>query len=462
MTQEKFKKLKMLGQPSNEWHDYLQYGFDSKDIEVLLAIVKQNNVLALKEDDDEIWAPIHAWRVLGQLGDDEIVEPLIDLLNQFAQSDDDWSIQDFPKVFAMIGSSAITSLKQFLYLRTNEEYARVIVNDALAAIYIKDKSVRAEIIDAYNHYLQSPDERAYDLNGLIIANIMDMKITELFEPIAGLFAGNMVDDSICGNLSDVSRALGIKQTKSISRPKAQSINKFSFEKSYQIINKYFKKYATKYSLQEISHLDGYLAAIICSDKMIPPYVWSFEIWGSEKHQPNWENFEEYEEFNNCMVEYNNKLSIELYQDNYQPLIVEDENGKTYPGVWCVGFIDASKYWQADTEDFSIPATLGFGMISILADKNPEDIIQRLNLDIQTIEDNLAENVASIYHELQDELKDDNFDNYNDHLFNDFDALESKPSYQKEQTYIREGKKVGRNEACPCGSGKKHKKCCINK
>ncbi len=27
---------------------------------------------------------------------------------------------------------------------------------------------------------------------------------------------------------------------------------------------------------------------------------------------------------------------------------------------------------------------------------------------------------------------------------------------------REGPKVGRNDSCPCGSGKKYKKCCLNK
>ncbi len=27
---------------------------------------------------------------------------------------------------------------------------------------------------------------------------------------------------------------------------------------------------------------------------------------------------------------------------------------------------------------------------------------------------------------------------------------------------REGPKVGRNDACPCGSGKKYKKCCLDK
>ena len=31
--------------------------------------------------------------------------------------------------------------------------------------------------------------------------------------------------------------------------------------------------------------------------------------------------------------------------------------------------------------------------------------------------------------------------------------------RKPQTVKREGKKVGRNEPCPCGSGKKYKKCC---
>jgi hypothetical protein len=33
---------------------------------------------------------------------------------------------------------------------------------------------------------------------------------------------------------------------------------------------------------------------------------------------------------------------------------------------------------------------------------------------------------------------------------------------KELPYVRETLKVGRNEPCPCGSGKKYKKCCLNK
>ena len=31
--------------------------------------------------------------------------------------------------------------------------------------------------------------------------------------------------------------------------------------------------------------------------------------------------------------------------------------------------------------------------------------------------------------------------------------------KKMHTFVREGKKIGRNDPCPCGSGKKYKHCC---
>ena len=34
--------------------------------------------------------------------------------------------------------------------------------------------------------------------------------------------------------------------------------------------------------------------------------------------------------------------------------------------------------------------------------------------------------------------------------------------KKMHTFVREGKKIGRNDPCPCGSGKKYKQCCGRK
>lgn len=44
----------------------------------------------------------------------------------------------------------------------------------------------------------------------------------------------------------------------------------------------------------------------------------------------------------------------------------------------------------------------------------------------------------------------------------FDADKQKELYKlqkKSQTVVNEGPKIGRNDPCPCGSGKKYKKCC---
>lgn len=46
----------------------------------------------------------------------------------------------------------------------------------------------------------------------------------------------------------------------------------------------------------------------------------------------------------------------------------------------------------------------------------------------------------------------------DDWFDDFDWI--PPTYEKvQQPYVRTSAKIGRNDPCPCGSGKKYKKCC---
>lgn len=37
--------------------------------------------------------------------------------------------------------------------------------------------------------------------------------------------------------------------------------------------------------------------------------------------------------------------------------------------------------------------------------------------------------------------------------------EGNPEQPKVETVVHEGPKIGRNDPCPCGSGKKYKKCC---
>ncbi len=77
-------------------------------------------------------------------------------------------------------------------------------------------------------------------------------------------------------------------------------------------------------------------------------------------------------------------------------------------------------------------------------------------------------------------RQDNFDKRQD-ILSIFDRYENITStwagYNEEENYskidysdefysslepIKAKRKIGRNEKCPCGSGKKYKKCCLNK
>ena len=50
------------------------------------------------------------------------------------------------------------------------------------------------------------------------------------------------------------------------------------------------------------------------------------------------------------------------------------------------------------------------------------------------------------------------------FLDDFDLSDlMEPDHSEvTQPYVRDEKKIGRNDPCPCGSGKKYKKCCMNK
>jgi len=45
------------------------------------------------------------------------------------------------------------------------------------------------------------------------------------------------------------------------------------------------------------------------------------------------------------------------------------------------------------------------------------------------------------------------------IFDEDKLKELYKEQKKSQTVVREGAKVGRNDPCPCGSGKKYKQCC---
>lgn len=114
---------------------------------------------------------------------------------------------------------------------------------------------------------------------------------------------------------------------------------------------------------------------------------------------------------------------------------------------------------AEKYDVDIMAMTGFldGINDSLVTPNPieemeEDTEVSLKFDKELLYKNMVAAQADWLYELPQ---------WN----NIFDEETQKALYKEQKTsttFRREGDKVGRNDPCPCGSGKKYKQCCMRK
>ena len=77
-----------------------------------------------------------------------------------------------------------------------------------------------------------------------------------------------------------------------------------------------------------------------------------------------------------------------------------------------------------------------------------DTTLELNIDLEKLYFNMLDAKADYLYELPQW----------DGIFSDEKRKEIQKSWRSSKTIVNENK-VGRNDPCPCGSGKKYKKCC---
>lgn len=113
---------------------------------------------------------------------------------------------------------------------------------------------------------------------------------------------------------------------------------------------------------------------------------------------------------------------------------------------------------AEKYDISVMDMTGFldGINESLIEPNPietmeEDTKVSLAFDKKKLYMNMVDAKADWLYELP--MWDDIFDK---------ETKRALYLEQKKSGTVVVGKKVGRNDPCPCGSGKKYKKCCMNK
>lgn len=221
-------QLLALGDPrgEGEWRNYLELSFTSEHIPDLIRMALDEDLHWADSESKQVWSPLHAWRVLGQLRAKEAAEPLTRLLHRIDDDDDDWVGEELPQVFGMMGPSIIPVLETYLANSANGLYARVAASAGLKQIAEHDPEVRAQCVTVITHQLEQFAENDPVLSGFLVGDLITLKAIEAMPAIERAFAAKRVDVSIAGDLEDMQLEFGIKKARTTPRERTE-IDKLS-------------------------------------------------------------------------------------------------------------------------------------------------------------------------------------------------------------------------------------------
>jgi hypothetical protein len=213
-------QLLTLGEPKdkNGWQNYLELGFTENHIKDLITMTLDEELHNRASDSNEIWAPIHAWRTLGQLKAISSAKLLLKLLPRIDDEGDDWISEEIPVVFKMLGPETIPILEHYIETNEDEIWANVSAIHSLEMIGNEYPESRFKCIEIIANDLKKCEEYDETYNAFLISYLTDLKAVEDIDVIAEAFNKDLVDLSVCGDLEEIEIELGLRTERSTPRP----------------------------------------------------------------------------------------------------------------------------------------------------------------------------------------------------------------------------------------------------
>ncbi len=211
-------KLLRYGECRNfkKWPDYLELGLTREHIPELIRIATDEELNWADSDSLEVWAPVHAWRALGQLHAEEAIGPLIRLFHEL--EDSDWAGEELPIIYEMIGPRAIPTLAQYLAEDSHGTFPRVTAAHSLERIGNSYPEAKEPCLLVLKEQLERFQENDPTVNGFLISYLINLQAVELLPLVKQVFAAERVDLMIAGDLEDVEIAFGVRASRSHPRP----------------------------------------------------------------------------------------------------------------------------------------------------------------------------------------------------------------------------------------------------
>ena len=197
----------------------------------------------------------------------------------------------------------------------------------------------------------------------------------------------------------------------------------------------------------IENVDGFFSALIAGPEIVMPSEYMPEVFGSENSETDqFETLGEANEILGLLMRHWNDVAGTLSKcEVHLPLLLEGENGAGHGNDWARGFIRGTRLRHDGWAELLADDEHGGCMIPMLMlyhehDEDPAMRPKPIGAEQrEKVIESMAAGLVAAYRY------------FRQHGKRDASTLGPDPPY------IRT--KIGRNDPCPCGSGKKYKRCC---
>lgn len=190
----------------------------------------------------------------------------------------------------------------------------------------------------------------------------------------------------------------------------------------------------------LTELDGFLTGLVTGPEPIPAEEWMTVVWGLDTDGvPPFDDPLDVQWFQAAVTARRDAIARDLSRGKLQPILDADErNGDILWEAWIDGFAEAIALrpaaWDALADD-AAAADPWLRVQTLIA-------IARDDSDLDSVAINAFEDRAVA--ELTDAIQR---------------LYAAKGPVDAPAAASGPGRKAGRNDPCPCGSGNKHKHCC---
>ena len=194
----------------------------------------------------------------------------------------------------------------------------------------------------------------------------------------------------------------------------------------------------------VEQVDGFFAALIAGPETVMPSEYNRELFGGET--PEFSSLDEAKDILGLLTRHWNTIAGTLFKGQAHVPLLQDENGTAHGNDWARGFMRGMHMrhdgWAELMDDEEHGGCL-VPMMMLFHEHDEDPKMRPDPISPEQREDVIAHMAAG--------------------LVGAYQYFRSRRGTYACSASSREPKgnaaKVGRNDPCPCGSGKKYKKCC---